>query len=86
MVARRARFAPGGSLSDAINTFSQQRNAQLTRSGASNDAATQLALAQLYNQHPQLAIAETEKVRQVGAPMDQKADLGKEIDEVRRRH
>ena len=31
LVARRVGRAGGGSLSDAINSFSQARNAQLTR-------------------------------------------------------
>src|SRR6185437_6585827 len=76
----RAKRSPGGSLSDAINAFSKERNAQLTRSGPSTDAATELALAQMYGNRPQLAIAEQAQApkREVIEPM---TDLGNQIDE-----
>ena len=76
LVARRVGKAPGGSLSDAINSFSQQRNAQLNRPAASGDVAAQLAL---YQQPRQLMVAEPEQRR--SQPMSQGVgDLGAEID------
>src|SRR6185312_10907460 len=76
----RAKRSPGGSLSDAINTFSKERNAQLTRSGPSTDAATQMMLARMYGYHPQLAVAEQAQGprREIVQPM---TDLGNQIDE-----
>ena len=76
LVARRIGKAPGGSLSDAINSFSQQRNAQLSRPGA-GDANAQLAM---YQQPRQLMVAEPEQSR-TQQPMSQGVgDLGAEID------
>ena len=76
LVARRIGKAPGGSLSDAINSFSQQRNAQLSRPGA-GDVNTQLAM---YQQPRQLMVAD-EPQRRSQQPMSQGVgDLGAEID------
>lgn len=77
MVARRMR-APGGSLSDAISSFSRDREANLNRpaSGGSSDAALLAAL----QQHPQLAVAEQPPVRRQ-QQVQGANDLGTEIDE-----
>lgn len=78
MIARRGR-APGGSLSDAISSFSKDREAQLNRpaSGAS-DAAL---MAALEGQHPQLAVAEPMEQRRAAPVSSGVGDLGAQIDE-----
>ena len=76
LVARRIGRAGGGSLSDAINSFSQQRNAQLSRPGA-GDVNAQLAM---YQQPRQLMVADEPQQRRQ-QPMSQGVgDLGAEID------
>ena len=75
-IAPRVTKAGGGSLSDAINSFSQQRNAQFNRPGA-GDVNAQLAM---YQQPRQLMVAEQPQQRR-SQPMSQGVgDLGAEID------
>lgn len=75
MVARRQR-APGGSLSDAISSFSKDREAQFNRPSGNSDAALLASL----QQHPQLAVAEPPEQRRQSTTSGVN-DLGAQIDE-----
>lgn len=76
LVARRGR-APGGSLSDAISSFSKDREGQFNRPAGNSDAAL---LAALQSEHPQLAVAEPPQQPKQSAS-EGVGDLGAQIDE-----
>jgi hypothetical protein len=82
LTVKRIHRAPGGSLSDAINSFSRQRNNALDPPSASAQNAYQGIPQNYFNNfnRPELAIAQPPQEERA-TPMAQSADLGSALED-----